>query len=96
MKKSRKPTHPGEVFYYDVLEPLGISITNASKHLKVSRKTVSELVSGKISLSPLLAIRIAMATNTTPESWMYMQTKLDLWKANKKLVIKLSKFPTAA
>lgn len=65
MKKSRKPTHPGEVFYYDVLEPLGISITNASKHLRVSRKTVSELVSGKISLSPLLAIRIAMVTNTT-------------------------------
>jgi len=28
-----------------------------------------------------MAVRIGKATNTSPESWLYMQAKLDLWKA---------------
>ena len=42
---------------------------------------LSELINEKKSLSPEMALRIALATNITPESWMNMQTKLDLWKA---------------
>jgi plasmid maintenance system antidote protein VapI len=30
-----------------------------------------------------MAIRIAKATNTSAESWLYMQAKLDLWNAFK-------------
>ena len=33
---SRKPTHPGEVFLKDVLEPLGISITDAAVMLGIT------------------------------------------------------------
>ncbi len=78
---TRKPTHPGEVFLKDVLEPLGISITDAAEKLGVTRKTLSEFVNEKSALSPEMAIRIAKATNTTPESWMTMQMKLTLWLA---------------
>jgi len=77
----RKPTHPGEVLLEDVIKPLGFTITEAAKDLGVSRKTLSELVNQKASLSPQMALRIAKATNTTPESWINMQTKLDLWNA---------------
>jgi len=49
--------------------------------LGVSRKTLSEFVNEKISLSPEVAIRIARATGTTPESWINMQQKLTLWYA---------------
>jgi plasmid maintenance system antidote protein VapI len=31
-----------------------------------------------------MAVRIAKATNTTPESWLNMQTKLDIWNAEQK------------
>jgi len=78
---SRKPVHPGTVFLEDVLKPLNISITDAAKLLGVSRKTLSEFVNEKSSLSPELAIRIARATGTTPESWINMQQKLTLWYA---------------
>lgn len=81
MLNKRKPTHPGEVFLEDVLKPLGITITNAAKNLGISRKTLSEFVNCKSSLSPEMAIRIAEATKTSPESWLNMQTKLSLWKA---------------
>jgi addiction module HigA family antidote len=77
----RKPTHPGEVLLEDVIKPLGITITEAAQYLGISRKTLSELIHGKCGLSPEMAIRIAKATNTSPESWLAMQTKLDLWQA---------------
>ena len=77
----RKPTHPGEVLLEDVIKPLGITITEAAQDLGISRKTLSELIHGKCSLSPEMAVRIAKATNTSPESWLAMQTKLDLWQA---------------
>jgi plasmid maintenance system antidote protein VapI len=31
-----------------------------------------------------MAVRIATATNTSPESWMLMQLKLDLWRVLQK------------
>ena len=81
--KTRKPTHPGEVLYEDIIKPLGITITEASHCLGVSRKTLSEIINGRCSLTPETAIRVALATNTTPESWLAMQTKLDIWNASR-------------
>ncbi len=83
MIPKRKPTHPGEVLLEDVIKPLGLTITKAAKGLGVSRKALSELVNGRSDLSPQMAVRIAEATNTSPESWLDMQLKLDLWKALK-------------
>ena len=80
----RKPTHPGEVLSEDVIKPLGLTVTEAAKRLGVTRKTLSTLLNGKASLSPKMALRIAKATNTSAESWLYMQAKLDLWIASKK------------
>ena len=77
---TRKPTHPGEVLYEDIIKELHLTITEAAQRLGVSRKTLSELINGKSSLSPEMAVRIAKSTNTSPESWLNMQTKLDLWK----------------
>lgn len=77
----RKPIHPGEVLLEDVIKPLGLTVTEAAKNLGVSRKTLSELVNQKAALSPEMALRIAKATNTSPESWLNMQTKLNLWNA---------------
>ena len=77
----RKPTHPGEILREDVIKPLGITVTQAARDLGVSRKTLSELINQKAALSSAMALRIAKATNTSPESWLNMQTKLDLWNA---------------
>ncbi len=84
MINKRKPTHPGEMLLEDVLRPLKITVTEAARRLAVSRKALSELVNGRTSLSPEMAVRIAESTGTSPESWLNMQTKLDLWKIMKK------------
>ena len=33
-----------------------------------------------------MAVKTGKATGTTPESWLYMQAKLDLWLAERKTV----------
>jgi addiction module HigA family antidote len=80
----RKPTHPGKILREDVIKPLGLTVTEAAKHLGVTRKTLSALINCKASMSPEMAIRVGKATRTSPESWLLMQAKLDLWLAEKK------------
>ncbi len=64
-----------------MLRPLGVSITAGASMLGVTRKALSELVNGRAGLSATMAVRIAKATNTSPESWFTMQANLDLWDA---------------
>jgi len=80
----RKPTHPGQVLWADVIEPLGMTVTEAAARLGVARKTLSALINGRAAMSPEMAVRIARATCTSPESWLLMQTRLDLWQAQQK------------
>jgi len=84
MLTKRKPVHPGELFKEEVLISLGLTVTHAAEDLGVSRKALSELINCRSSLSPEMAIRIGKATKTTPESWLNMQIKLDLWEAEQK------------
>ena len=84
MLTKRKPVHPGHLFKEEVLVPLGFTVTQAALDLGISGKALSEFLNGRSSLSPEMAIRIGKATSTSPESWLNMQIKLDLWKAEKK------------
>ncbi|MCL5069700.1 MAG: HigA family addiction module antitoxin [Actinobacteria bacterium] len=84
MLTKRKPVHPGNLFKEEVLVPLGLTVTQAAIDLGISRKALSEFLNGRSSLSPEMAVRIGRATRTSPESWLNMQTKLDLWEAEKK------------
>jgi addiction module HigA family antidote len=81
---TRKPTHPGIVLKEDVLVPLNLTVTEAAEDLGVSRKALSELINERAALSPDMAVRIAKATNTSAQSWLNMQSKLDLWNAEQK------------
>lgn len=82
MKKAkRKPTHPGIILLEEVIKPLNMTVTQAAEYLGVSRKTLSELVNGRSGLSPEMAVRIAKATGTSPESWYNMQVNINLWEA---------------
>ena len=77
------PPHPGEVIRELCLEPLGISVTVAARGLGVTRKTLSELLNGKSGVSPSMALRLAIAFDSTAESWLNMQQQYDLYHARK-------------
>ncbi|SHI19794.1 HigA family addiction module antitoxin [Pollutimonas bauzanensis] len=78
------PPHPGELLRELWLQPLGLSITDAAKHLKVSRKTLSEIVNGKASISSEMAVRLELAFGKSAQSWLGHQSEYDLWQLEPK------------
>lgn len=80
-KMMHNPPHPGAVLKGLYLEPLKLTITQASRGLKITRKTLYDLVNEKSGISPHMALKLAKAFNTSPEFWLDMQYKYDLWQA---------------
>ncbi|MET4696643.1 HigA family addiction module antitoxin [Endozoicomonas lisbonensis] len=74
------PAHPAEILNEEYIKPLGLTITEVAKRLGVTRKAVSELINMKTGISIPMAYRLAKACNTTPELWINMQVKYDLWQ----------------
>ncbi|MBE9008375.1 HigA family addiction module antidote protein [Fortiea sp. LEGE XX443] len=81
MINKRQPRHPGGLIKRQYLEPLKITITDFADIIGVSRKTVSEIVNERASVSPDMALRLSVALQTTPELWLNLQQKYDLWCA---------------
>ena len=82
--KMHNPPHPGEIIRELCLEPLALSVTATADALGVSRKTLSSILNGHAGISPEMALRLSIAFNTTPESWLNQQLQYDLWVARKR------------
>lgn len=85
MKTLRKhqPPHPGKILRELCLAPLQLSVTDAADSLGVSRNTLSAILNGRAGISPVMAIRLSIAFNTTAESWLHQQMQHDLWLAER-------------
>jgi len=77
------PPHPGELIRGLCLEPLELTVTEAAEGLGVSRKTLSAILNGHAGISPEMALRLSIAFETSPESWLNQQSQYDLWAAQK-------------
>jgi addiction module HigA family antidote len=77
----RNPPHPGGIIRRQCLEPLGLSVTEAARGLGVTRQALSDLVNEKAGISVEMAIRLAKAFGSSPETWLGMQMAYDLWQA---------------
>jgi len=77
----KNPPHPGLTVRHDCLEPLGLSVTAGAKALGVSRQALNNLVNGRAGISPEMAIRLAKAFGSTPETWLRLQLAYDLAQA---------------
>jgi len=75
------PCHPGAVLKEDVLKPLNMTVTEFAQKIKISRQVLSGILNEKIGISPAMALKLAKALNTSPDSWLNMQVKYDLWQA---------------
>jgi addiction module HigA family antidote len=53
----KDPQHPGVLLYEEILEPLGLSVTEAARILGTGRQALSALVNGRAALSADMAIR---------------------------------------
>lgn len=79
--RTRKPTHPGAIIRHDYMTPLNLTVTSLAAHLGVSRKHLSQVLNEKAGVTSSMALRLSRAFNTTPDLWLNLQRKRDLWEA---------------
>ena len=76
------PAHPGEILRDLVIVPLGLTITDVSEHLDVSRKTLSKILNGRGAITPEMALRLELVfRNPSADHWLRLQNAHDLWQA---------------
>ena len=76
------PSHPGEILKELVIEPLGLSITQASENLGISRKTLSKVTNGRGAITPEMAVSLELAfSKPSADHWLRLQNAFDLWQA---------------
>ena len=87
----KTPPHPGIMLRNDVLEPLGLGVTEAARKLGMSRVALSRVVNGHAGISPELAIRLEQAGVSTARFWMSLQTNFDLAGARSRKLPKVER-----
>jgi addiction module HigA family antidote len=79
----KNPPHPGLSVRHDCIKPLGLTITDAARALGVTRQALNNLVNGKASISPEMAIRLDKAFGGGADTWLLLQAAYDLAQAEK-------------
>ena len=75
------PPHPGSI----LRDYLGdVTVTSAAEQLGVTRAALSRILNGSAAISAEMALRLSEALGTSPELWIGMQAKYDLWQASRK------------
>ena len=73
--------HPGEILWEEFLEPMGVSVENFAKHIKVGPLIIRDICDGKGSITHEMALRMGNALDTTPDFWLNLQHGFDYARA---------------
>lgn len=65
------------------LDRFQLSVTDAAKILKLARPHFSDLINGKSSITPEMAIRLEKVFGTDAKTWLLLQLDYDLAVAKK-------------
>jgi addiction module HigA family antidote len=79
------PPHPGEFIISVYLQPHDISGRELAAQLDVSASTLNRILTGRSGISPEMALRLSKCLGRTPESWLALQQRHDLWAARQRV-----------
>jgi len=80
----KNPPHPGDFIRTEIIEPAGLSVTDAAKALQVSRPALSSVLNSKADLSGDMALRIEKAFGVKMDTLMRMQSSYDIAQTRKR------------
>lgn len=85
--RDHPPQAPGVFLRERVLRRPGARITQdaLAQALDVSRYTVNQIVKGHRAITADMAVRLGYVLGTSPELWLDMQKRVDVFKARQKL-----------
>ena len=79
----REPTHPGEMLAEEFLRPMNITQRELADAIHVPYQRVNELINGKRGVTPSTALRLARYFGVTPDFWLNLQTRWDLYRVQR-------------
>jgi addiction module HigA family antidote len=89
--------HPGDWLRSEIVEPHGLSVTDAARHLGVTRQAMSNLLNARAGLSADMAIRFEKAFGIKADTLLRMQTAFELAQARaNESEIRVDRFKRAA
>ena len=82
--RMKSPAHPGGFVKSEIIEALGLTVTDAAQALGVTRPALSALVNERVHLSPEMAVRLEKAFGVSMDTLMRMQNSYDIAQARKR------------
>jgi addiction module HigA family antidote len=80
---NRRPTHPGEMLLEEFLNPMGLTQRDLADGIHVPYQRINELINGRRGITPSTALRLSRYFGTTPDFWMNLQVRWDLYETEK-------------
>jgi addiction module HigA family antidote len=79
----KNPVHPG-LLVKECLDDLGLTVAEAAAALHITRQQLHNIVSGRSSITPEMAIRFEKAFGSTADIWLRMQVNYDMAQARQR------------
>ena len=68
----------------EFLKPMGMTQQQLARHIRVPFQRINELVNRRRGVTPGTALRLSRLFGNTPDFWMNLQIRWDLYRAQKK------------
>jgi addiction module HigA family antidote len=79
----KNPARPG-LLVKECLDDLGLSVAEAAKGIGITRQQLHNVIAGRSSISPEMAVRFEKAFGGTADTWLRMQMHYDLAQVRKR------------
>jgi antitoxin HigA-1 len=77
----RAPTHPGEMLIEEFLKPMGLTQRQLADSIHVPYQRINEIVNGRRGVTPSTALRLSKYFGVSPDFWLNLQLRWDLYFA---------------
>jgi addiction module HigA family antidote len=81
LSTERKPVSVGEMLTEEFLTPMGLTQGALAEAMGVERKLVNELCNDRRTVTADTALMMARVFGNSPEFWLNVQRRTDLWEA---------------
>ncbi len=88
-RPAREPTHPGIFLREEVLPHTVMNKSKLAAALGISRTHLYGILNGAKPVTPETAVKLAAFFDVSPEVWLTMQQRYDIFHAEKRLDARL-------
>ena len=81
LETKRKPASVSEILIEEFLRPMCLTQTALANAMGVPRKHVNELCNDRRSITAPTALILAQVFGNSPDFWLNIQRRTDLWEA---------------